>query len=436
MNEILESSKMTGYHMEHMLCIAEVKVRAKRDGVFDTHFTHYSIEVVSAAQAGEEGFVELYQNGEIVSGTVTLVPKEDPFAATNDHLDLHKSAPASDPHAARPKVLAIAPEILDWKPTDPLGPVLDAMKITDDMIKNDWKAGDEWDVMTDEKTVINADSVGIRVDTEPVAFPHIPGSPPPKKVRSKNQTIAERMAFLGLSPGQPAPHIRQSEKRSHRVGCKPAQERMRRAQKAALLAMVYGGNPRNAAMSALEREGHPKRTIHQDASVAAKAAEEIALRTLGIEDFASPRTYEEYFGVPRDSGMDFGRTEAFHAVFCNIPKTGRTSAAKDPEHSTPGGFAAQVTETVVNRGSDYGKPSDNHQTTADIWSAWLSRRLGRTTRITAEDVCLLNSLQKHSRLASSTKDDSLLDIAGYIENVAMLKSHQRNQLINLEMSRK
>lgn len=95
--------------------------------------------------------------------------------------------------------------------------------------------------------------------------------------------------------------------------------------------------------------------------------------------------------------------------------------------SVPGGFAAQVTQTVRNRGSDYGHPSTNHQLTADLWSAYLSRRLGKEVRVTAEDVCMLNVLQKSSRLADGTKDDSWLDIAGYTENVAMLRPDQRNR---------
>ena len=41
-------------------------------------------------------------------------------------------------------------------------------------------------------------------------------------------------------------------------------------------------------------------------------------------------------------------------------------------------------------------------------------------------LCMLNVLQKASRLADGTKDDSWLDIAGYTENVGMLRRDQRN----------
>jgi hypothetical protein len=107
-------------------------------------------------------------------------------------------------------------------------------------------------------------------------------------------------------------------------------------------------------------------------------------------------------------------------------KVARRANSQNGEDSVPGGFAAQVTQTVRNRGSDYGHPSTNHQLTADMWNAYLSRRLGKEVRMSAEDVCMLNVLQKASRLADGTKDDSWLDIAGYTENVGMLRRDQRN----------
>lgn len=95
--------------------------------------------------------------------------------------------------------------------------------------------------------------------------------------------------------------------------------------------------------------------------------------------------------------------------------------------SVPQGFAAQVLEIVRNRGGDYGTPADNHELTATLWTEWLSRRFGQTVIFTAEDVVMLNILQKCSRLANKTKDDSYLDICGYVENVAMLRKDQRNR---------
>lgn len=95
--------------------------------------------------------------------------------------------------------------------------------------------------------------------------------------------------------------------------------------------------------------------------------------------------------------------------------------------SVPDGFAPGVIKLVRERGSAYGCPSENHQLTADMLSSWLSRRLRQTIVISAEDVCMINVLQKLSRLAFTTKDDSWFDVAGYTENVAMLKPEQRNK---------
>jgi hypothetical protein len=94
--------------------------------------------------------------------------------------------------------------------------------------------------------------------------------------------------------------------------------------------------------------------------------------------------------------------------------------------SVPQGFAPEVLRLVRERGDSYGSPAENHQLTADLWSAWMSRRLRKDIKFSAEDVCMLNCLQKQSRLAFKTKDDSWFDLAGYAENVAMIRPDQRN----------
>jgi hypothetical protein len=100
---------------------------------------------------------------------------------------------------------------------------------------------------------------------------------------------------------------------------------------------------------------------------------------------------------------------------------------EDTLASVPEGFAPQIAKTVRERGNSYGSPGDNHQTTADLFSIWLSRRLGVKLVLSAEDVCALNVLQKLSRAAFSSKDDTWLDISGYTENVAMLPKSKRNR---------
>jgi hypothetical protein len=60
-----------------------------------------------------------------------------------------------------------------------------------------------------------------------------------------------------------------------------------------------------------------------------------------------------------------------------------------------------------------------------MWNAYLRQRNPNIT-LTPEDVCMFNILQKAARLAAGTHDDSLIDIAGYVENIAQLLPEQRN----------
>lgn len=74
-----------------------------------------------------------------------------------------------------------------------------------------------------------------------------------------------------------------------------------------------------------------------------------------------------------------------------------------------------------DRNKDYGHPLDNHSTTAEMVSAFLSRKYGRAICLDADDVCMFNILQKVSRLANTpTHRDSMIDIAGYIANIEMV----------------
>lgn len=72
----------------------------------------------------------------------------------------------------------------------------------------------------------------------------------------------------------------------------------------------------------------------------------------------------------------------------------------------------QDAETVTSgdRREQYGHPFDNHNRTAQLWSAYLGRPL------TARDVCMMNILQKVSRDAHAAVRDNLVDIAGYAAN--------------------
>ncbi|MFA6044177.1 MAG: DUF4406 domain-containing protein [Phycisphaerales bacterium] len=82
----------------------------------------------------------------------------------------------------------------------------------------------------------------------------------------------------------------------------------------------------------------------------------------------------------------------------------------------------QEAQRVVDgdRGEAYGHPSVNHGCTAALVEAYLSRRYG-SARFDALDVCMVNVLQKVSRLANTPGHrDSLVDIAGYARNAEML----------------
>lgn len=88
-------------------------------------------------------------------------------------------------------------------------------------------------------------------------------------------------------------------------------------------------------------------------------------------------------------------------------------------------YIKQVLDILSQRQENYADPSINHQITATMWNAFLSPR-PHPIVLTPEDVCIFNILQKISRLSHATHDDSLIDIAGYVENISKLHESQRN----------
>lgn len=70
----------------------------------------------------------------------------------------------------------------------------------------------------------------------------------------------------------------------------------------------------------------------------------------------------------------------------------------------------------------YGHPKDNHGATAEFWTTYLRRRdlLAEGGVLDAHDVCMLNSLQKHSREANVRTRDNLVDIAGFVYNAEIV----------------
>jgi hypothetical protein len=73
------------------------------------------------------------------------------------------------------------------------------------------------------------------------------------------------------------------------------------------------------------------------------------------------------------------------------------------------------------RQKDYGTPQQNHQLTADLLNTYFG------TSFTKEDVCIINILQKLSRMKyGEVTEDGCTDIAGYAENLAICAEVKKN----------
>jgi len=95
-------------------------------------------------------------------------------------------------------------------------------------------------------------------------------------------------------------------------------------------------------------------------------------------------------------------------------RTGRLDATRWA--STPE-TAIDEAKRVVHgdRWRSYGHPIDNHTRTAGLWSQFLG------VQISAEEVCMLNILQKISRHRYRPHRDNLVDIMGYAANEDMIR---------------
>lgn len=73
------------------------------------------------------------------------------------------------------------------------------------------------------------------------------------------------------------------------------------------------------------------------------------------------------------------------------------------------------------RRKDYGHPLDNHTRTAEMWNQYLNRRWPGI-QLTAEDVCMMNIIQKVARCATTGRitRDTIVDTAGYAANVELI----------------
>lgn len=73
-------------------------------------------------------------------------------------------------------------------------------------------------------------------------------------------------------------------------------------------------------------------------------------------------------------------------------------------------------DRLVNgdRNVDYGDPISDFRTTAEMWSAYLSRRLGSPVSLEPHDVAAMMMCLKISRISwVPDKEDNWVDLAGY-----------------------
>lgn len=113
--------------------------------------------------------------------------------------------------------------------------------------------------------------------------------------------------------------------------------------------------------------------------------------------------------------------------------TGRAPARLVIGDSGPSESVLEEAQRLVHgdRGEDYGHPLDNHTTTANLLEAYLWRKYGLDALpmgLDAEDVCWFNILQKCSRDANAPKRDSLVDVAGYAENIQIVRDERARRL--------
>lgn len=119
-----------------------------------------------------------------------------------------------------------------------------------------------------------------------------------------------------------------------------------------------------------------------------------------------------------------------------VSEAARKQVAKDENGGMdlPEGQAETILEeaqriTSQDRNKSYGTPDQNHTLTADFLAVWLGGRYrGQSVleRLDSYDTCVFNLLQKVSRMAHQLRTegrpqrDTLVDIAGYTQNMAMI----------------
>lgn len=103
------------------------------------------------------------------------------------------------------------------------------------------------------------------------------------------------------------------------------------------------------------------------------------------------------------------------AAACDLAEKARVALASPAHREYPKAFLADKAKAIVagaRRGA-YGKPEDNFNRIALLWTAWL-QAAGHDISLTAEDVSPMMRLMKEARLIESPQhEDSFIDLIGY-----------------------
>lgn len=78
-------------------------------------------------------------------------------------------------------------------------------------------------------------------------------------------------------------------------------------------------------------------------------------------------------------------------------------------------FLDEVKDIVTEREGQHGKPAKTHGVIAELWSIYLSEKIGISVKIDGADVAMMQIEAKIGRFISGQSDhmDTVLDIAGY-----------------------
>lgn len=88
----------------------------------------------------------------------------------------------------------------------------------------------------------------------------------------------------------------------------------------------------------------------------------------------------------------------------------------------------EALDITNKRVEDYGTPIENLDNIARLWDAYIKSKkinsLSNGTLLTSKDVAMMMILLKISRETSATKEDNLIDIAGYCRLASVIEEYE------------